>query len=162
MSLCNSHADKYAADQVYTLRYLSMSDAGGLTLLTAELDRVNSVAKYAFVVLQRLLAKDILPTEQTAANEALLARMQGLRRCSGLLCPLFSQDQALQAQRGDAFSPLLSPPHPPHPPPSTCLYCWCCACILLMKIEHCITCCCTVDVHTGSASPLLQRYRCIK
>ncbi len=119
MSLCNSHADKYAADQVYTLRYHSMSDAGGLTLLTAALDQVNSVARYAFVVLQRLLAKDILPTEQTAANEALLARMQGLRRCSALLCPLFSQDQALQAQRGDASGPcfLLPTPHtlPPQP-----------------------------------------------
>ena len=114
MSLRNPHADRYAADQLYLLRYLSMSDAGGLTLLMAALEQGNNLARHAFVVLQRLLAKDMLPTEQTAANEALLACMQGLRRCSALLCPLFSQEMALQAQRGDdlpfAFSsPTLTP-----------------------------------------------------
>ncbi|KAL0030823.1 hypothetical protein WJX77_008253 [Trebouxia sp. C0004] len=80
-----------------------MLKSGGLTFLTAALEQVNSVARYAFTVLQRLLAKDILPIEQAAANEALLAHMQGLRRCSALLCPLFSQDQALQARRAEAF-----------------------------------------------------------
>lgn len=117
MSLRNPHADRYAADQVYTLRYHSISDAGGLTLLTAALDQVNSVARYAFPVLRRLLANYTLPTEQAAANEALLARMQGLRRCSALLCPLFSQDQALQAQRGDASAPCFPLPTPHTLPP---------------------------------------------
>lgn len=98
-SLRNPHADRYAADQLYLLCYLSMSDAGGLTLLKAALEQGNNLARRAFGVLQRLLAKDMLPTELTAANEALLARMQGLRRCSALLCPLLSQEMALQAQR---------------------------------------------------------------
>ena len=102
MSLCNPHTDRYAVDQIYTLRYLSKSDAGALTILTATLEQGNIVARHAFLVLQRLSAKPSLPIEQAAANEALLARMQGLRRCSALLCPIFSQDQALQAQQGDA------------------------------------------------------------
>ncbi len=110
MSLCNPHTDRYAADQVDTLCNLSMADAGGLTLLTAALELGN----LAFSVLQRLSAKPTLPIEQVEANEDLLARMQGLRRCSALLCPIFSQDQALQAQRGDASA---SPPQPPYPPP---------------------------------------------
>jgi len=64
------------------LRYLSMSDAGGLTLLTAALEQGALVARHAFTVLRHLFAKHTLPFEQIAANEALLARMQGLRRCS--------------------------------------------------------------------------------
>ncbi len=118
ISLRTPHADKYAADQVYTLCYLSMSDAGGLTLLTAALDQGNVLAAHAFSVLQRLSAEPTLPIEQAAANEALLARMQGLRRCSALLCPIFSQDQALQAQRGDASGPHCPLPTPPHPQPA--------------------------------------------
>lgn len=101
MSLRNPHADRYAAAKIYMLRYPSMSNAGGLTLLTAALEQGKSVARHAFSVLHCLSSKPTLPAEQTAANEALLARMQGLRRCSALLCPIFSQDQASQAQRGD-------------------------------------------------------------
>ena len=99
------------------LRYLSMSDAGGLTLLTAALEQGALVARHAFTVLRHLFAKHTLPFEQIAANEALLARMQGLRRCSALLCPLFSQDQALQAQRGDASAPCFPLPTPHTLPP---------------------------------------------
>ena len=105
----------------FTLRYHPMSDAGALTLLTAALEQGNLVARHAFSVLQRLLAKNTLPIEQTSANEDLLARMQGLRRCSSLLCPIFSQDQALQAQRGDASAPCFPLPTP-HPSPSICLH----------------------------------------
>ncbi|DBB16841.1 TPA: hypothetical protein ACH3X3_015078 [Trebouxia sp. C0006] len=76
-----------------------MLQSGALTILTATLEQGNIVARHAFLVLQRLSAKPSLPIEQAAANEALLARMQGLRRCSALLCPIFSQDQALQAQQ---------------------------------------------------------------
>ena len=94
-----------------------MSDAGGLTLLTAALEQGNAVASHAFSVLQRLTAEPTLSVEQAAANEALLARMQGLRRCSALLCPVFSQDQALQAQRGDASGPRFSLPTPHNLPP---------------------------------------------
>ncbi len=59
MSLCNPEAGIYVADQVFTLRYLSMSDVGTLTLLTAALEQGNFVARHAFSVLQRLLAKPI-------------------------------------------------------------------------------------------------------
>ncbi|KAL0038710.1 hypothetical protein WJX79_004386 [Trebouxia sp. C0005] len=83
-----------------------MLKSGGLTLLTAALEQGKSVARHAFSVLHCLSSKPTLPAEQTAANEALLARMQGLRRCSALLCPIFSQDQASQAQRAaEAFDP---------------------------------------------------------
>ena len=135
MSLRNPHADRYAADQVHTLRNLSTSDAGGLTLLTAALEQGKFVARHALSVLQRLSAKHALPTEQAAANETLLARMQGLHRRSALLCPIFSQDQALQAQRGDASGPCfpLPTPHTLPPPPA---YCRRCAFIVLLKMEE--------------------------
>ena len=114
-----------AADQVYTLHYLSMSDAGALTLLTAALEQGALVARHAFTVLRHLFAKHTLPPEQIAANEALLARMQGLRRCSALLCPIFSK-------RGDTSAPCFSLPHPP---PSTCLYCQRCALQLCQQLS---------------------------
>jgi len=114
-----------AADQVHMLRYLSMSDAGGLTLLTAALEQGALVARHAFTVLRHLFAKHTLPFEQIAANEALLARMQGLRRCSALLCPIFSK-------RGDTSAPCFSLPHSP---PSTCLYCQLCALQLCQQLS---------------------------
>ncbi|KAL0051098.1 hypothetical protein WJX82_001855 [Trebouxia sp. C0006] len=76
-----------------------MLKSGGLTLLTAALEQGALVARHAFTVLRHLFAKHTLPIEQIAANEALLARMQGLRRCSALLCPIFSKRAA------EAFDP---------------------------------------------------------
>ncbi len=145
MSLCNPHTDRYAADQVYTLRNLFMSDAGALTLLTAALEQGNLVARHAFSVLQRLSAKPTLPIEQIEANEDLLARMQGLRRCSALLCPLFSQDHALQAQRGDASAPCFPLPNPHIPPPFLNLPILSALCAIALSVfEHSKTCCCTM------------------
>ena len=74
--------------------------AGGLPLLMATLDQVKCAAKYAFPVLRHLVDTGTLPAEEVQANEALVARMQGLRRCSTLLCPLYSQGQEDQLQRG--------------------------------------------------------------
>lgn len=72
--------------------------AGGLTILTAALDQEKCAAKYAFSVLHQLMDKRTLPAEQADANEALLARMQGLRRCSTLL--LYEDGQGSQAGFG--------------------------------------------------------------
>lgn len=66
----------------------------------ALLDLVKFSAKYAFLVLHHLMDKRTLPAEQVHDNAGVLARMQGLRRCSTLLCPLFSEGQEGQLQRG--------------------------------------------------------------
>ena len=74
--------------------------AGGLPLLMATLDQVKCAAKYAFPVLRHLVDTGTLPAEEVRANESLVVRMQGLRRCSTLLCPLYSEGQEDQLGRG--------------------------------------------------------------
>lgn len=66
----------------------------------ATLDHVKCAAKYAFPVLHHLVDTRTLPAEEVQANEAMVARMQGLRRFSTLLCPLYSEGQADQLGRG--------------------------------------------------------------
>ena len=79
---------------------LCAASAGGLPLIMAALDQVKFSAKYAFLVLHHLMDRRTLPAEQVQFNAGLVARMQGLRRCSTLLCPLFSEGQQIQLQRG--------------------------------------------------------------
>lgn len=74
--------------------------AGGLPLLMASLDQVKFAAKFAFRVLRQLVDTCTLPAKEVRANEAMVARMQGLRRCSTLLCPLYSEGQEDQLRRG--------------------------------------------------------------
>ena len=66
----------------------------------ATLDQVKCAAKYAFPVLRHLVDTRTLPAKEVHANEAMMARMQGLRRCSTLLCPLYSEGQQDQLGRG--------------------------------------------------------------
>ena len=66
----------------------------------ATLDQLKVSAKYAFPVLHHLVDTRTLPAKEVRANEAMVARMQGLRRLSTLLCPLYSEGQADQLGRG--------------------------------------------------------------
>ena len=66
----------------------------------ATLDQIKVSAKYAFPVLHHLVDTRTLPAKEVRANEAMVARMQGLRRLSTLLCPLYSEGQADQLTRG--------------------------------------------------------------
>jgi hypothetical protein len=44
----------------------------------------------------------MMPEEQVAEREALLARMQGVRRFSALLCPMYVQEEEKEeAEAGD-------------------------------------------------------------
>lgn len=61
--------------------------AGGLESLAAALDDGREVAQGAFRVLWCLLDRELLPAEQVAQHEAVLAGLHGLLRCSALMCP---------------------------------------------------------------------------
>ena len=57
----------------------------------------------AYSVLSGLLDRSMMPEEQVAEREALLARMQGVRRFSALLCPMYVQEEDKEeAHAGDA------------------------------------------------------------
>ena len=92
------HALQLDAHLVFCLHGYGMSIhatvvAGGLRMLMVTLDQRKCIAKRAFPVLVHLVDTGTLPAEEAHANEILMARLQGLRRCSTLLCPLYSQDQ---------------------------------------------------------------------
>ena len=66
-------------------------DSGGLALMAKGLVQAKAVARRAFDVLWRLLLS--VPTEQRDVYIQLLARMQGVRRLSNLICPTYSDWQ---------------------------------------------------------------------
>lgn len=59
--------------------------AGALALLTASLERQAPDAVGSIV--RRLLFAEELPAQQRSASALLLAKMQGAKACSALLCP---------------------------------------------------------------------------
>jgi len=76
------------------------SDADGLRILAAALDNTREVAQHAFHALKCLLDQELLPAEHVKKHEAMLARLQGLRRCSVMMCPDFADHEGLQLHQG--------------------------------------------------------------
>ena len=145
-----------------------MFDAGGLTLLTAALEQGNAVASHDSQCCNALRPSPL----------CLLSKPQQMRPCwhackgcaAAPLCCAPSSPKIRHCRLNEvtllapAFPPL-PPPHPPLPPPAQFSLCTALSslnlptllalCItVLLTIEHRKTCCCTVDVHTGSARPL--------
>lgn len=64
-------------------------------------------ARNAFIVLRCLVSSKSLPTTDTAENIATLLRMQGLRRISGLLCPVLRPTAACTNDVQEGVLPLI-------------------------------------------------------
>ncbi len=64
-------------------------------------------ARNAFLVWRCLVASKSLPTTDTAENIATLLRMQGLRRISGLLCPVLGPTAACADDVQEGVLPLV-------------------------------------------------------
>ena len=77
----------------------------------ATLDKAKCVAKYAFPVLRHLVDTRTLPAREVRANQAMVARMQGLRRCSTLLCPAYSEGQQDQLGLGTLPHDIVTVTH---------------------------------------------------
>lgn len=60
----------------------------------------REVAQGAFRVLLCLLDNKLLPAKQVAENEIVLARSDGLLRCSALMCPAYTQTEGPQRRQG--------------------------------------------------------------
>ncbi len=74
---------------------------GGVILLAKAMEQGPLRSRAAYCVLSGLLDRSMMPEEQVAEREALLARMQGVRRFSALLCPMYVQKEEKEAKAGD-------------------------------------------------------------
>ena len=75
---------------------------GGVVVLAKALEQGPLRSRAAYCVLSGLLDESVMPQEQVAEREALLARMQGVRRFSALLCPMYVQEEEKEeADAGD-------------------------------------------------------------
>ncbi len=76
---------------------------GGVVVLAKAMEQGPLRCRAAYSVLSGLLDRSMMPEEQVAEREALLARMQGVRRFSALLCPMYVQEEDKEeAHAGDA------------------------------------------------------------
>ncbi len=66
---------------------------GGVVLLAKAMEQGPLRSRAAYCVLSGLLDRSMMLEEQVAEREALLARMQGVRRFFALLCPMYVQEE---------------------------------------------------------------------
>lgn len=76
----------------YKLSRLLLPDTGGIVVLVAALEHKRDIAEQAGGALSSLLRIQ-LPQEQQSQAEAVIVRMQGIRRFSSLLCPIYCSGQ---------------------------------------------------------------------
>ena len=79
-----------------TVNSFSCVPVGPLALLAAAMDRERSIAEGATRLVSILFHTDRLPMEQRQEVLSLFARMQGLRRCSLLLCPRVTAEELVE------------------------------------------------------------------
>lgn len=73
-------------------------------MLAQALEQGPVISRAAYCVLSGLLDRTIQPEPQVHEREALLARMQGVRRLSAMLLPLYVPGEEKEAKCGELMS----------------------------------------------------------
>ena len=84
----------------HQLSYMFIGTTGGLAILVAGTENERREAMKSLKTLMWLMRYEGLSNDQSAGIVGMLARMQGVRRLSSLLCPLLGPTEDKEMQLG--------------------------------------------------------------